>query len=122
MNTELITKCIERVYNELGTGHSEDAYHKALGILLNKAGFGVCFKQKLNLTIDDIYVGFVEPDLLIHSADCPAPFIIECKAVCSKLGEKEMQQLKMYSRLINNSGGLIVNFGQGSAKLEAKSL
>jgi GxxExxY protein len=121
----LIDKIIhiaEGVYAELGSGHSEAAYQKAMEIglrLHRRQPLRFQAQKVLELTYKDHYVGECYIDLLVE--DGSDSVVVELKATPGKLGAPELQQLTNYMRLLGVKSGLLINFVQPgrSAKVVA---
>jgi GxxExxY protein len=112
--TYRVRGCIFTVYNELGFGHKEDVYHKALAKEFNSLHIPYKTETGLQVNYKGEVVGNYRPDFLIDDK-----IIIELKAVeyMPKLYET---QLLHYLKTTGYSLGLLVNFG--STKLYIKRL
>lgn len=112
--TYRIRGAIFNVYNELGFGHKEQVYHKAL--ISELAELKIPFEKEvaLNVRYKGESVGNYRPDLVIDGK-----VILELKAVefMPKVYEK---QLIHYLKSTGFQLGLLVNFG--GSKLYIKRL
>lgn len=95
------------VLSELGLGHKEAPYHKALEMELSSRGCGVQYKKHLNLTYKGSFVGHVEPDLIVKFED--VEYVVELK-VLPKIGNKDVAQLRKYLKLTECPVGYVLNF------------
>jgi GxxExxY protein len=57
----------------------------------------------------DTHVGEGYPDLVVHFDD-KASVVVELKAVGSKMGAGEEQQLQNYMKILGAEFGLLINF------------
>ena len=100
-----IRGCVFTVYNNLGFGHKEDIYQKALALEFKNANLN--FSQQTNLAI--IYqnnkIGTYRPDFIIDDK-----IIIEIKAV-PFMPKSYETQLTYYLKGTNYKLGFIINFG-----------
>lgn len=112
--TYKIRACIFAVYNELGHGHKEQVYQKALAKELEEEN--IPFKREVNLKVKykGNSVGNYRPDFVIDGR-----VIIETKAV-DFMPKSYKQQLVHYLKSTDIKLGLLVNFGK--PKLEIKRL
>lgn len=112
--TYKIRGCIFRVYNQLGFGHKENVYCRALAIELEKSS--IPFKQQvaLNVTYDNQKVGTYRPDFVVDGK-----ILLELKAVplMPKVSET---QLIYYLKGTNFKLGLLVNFGSSKLAIVRK--
>ena len=112
--TYKIRGCLFNVYNNLGYGHKEQVYQKALEKELNEQK--VPLKREINLKVlyKDEKVGNYRPDFVIDDK-----IIIEIKAV-EFMPKSYEKQLLHYLKSTNYKLGLLVNFG--APKLYIKRL
>lgn len=103
---------IFNVYNQLGFGHKENVYHKALAHELKKNNITFEDEKPLDVIYDNVKVGTYRPDFVIGGK-----ILLEIKAVPFLPKEAETQ-LVYYLKGTNFKLGLLVNFG--STKLEIK--
>lgn len=124
-HTELIGKIAREVYQSLGSGFSEDVYDRAMQVGLRLAGIKYESQKVVELKYLDHYVGEGYPDLLVHIDK--QKVVVELKAVASKLGACEEQQLRNYMRILGVECGLLINFQapgrtQGKTHLEIREV
>jgi len=93
------------VYNNLGGGHKELVYQKALGIELNKIGIKYEREKTLAVYYENEKIGVYRPDFVINGK-----IIIEIKAVDFIVKDYETQLLN-YLKSTKLSLGFLVNFG-----------
>lgn len=110
---------IENVYNELGTGHSEIIYHKALEVGLGIGGMMYETKKVIPVSYKGYQVGTRELDLVVVVGD--DHYILELKAV-GKLNDSHRTQLKSYLRLDTTCKGMLINFGEKGLEVEEVSI
>jgi GxxExxY protein len=111
-----LRKLIENVYCELGVGHSEIIYHKAMEIGLGVSSVMYETKKVIPVTYLGYQVGTREMDLVVVVDG--EHWILELKAV-TKLNDNHRNQLKSYLRINPDCKGLLVNFGD---KLEVEEV
>lgn len=108
--TYKIRGAIFKVYNELGFGHRESVYRKALAIEFNKQAIPHKEEPRLEIKYDGL--GVYVPDFLIDDK-----VIIEMKSVEFLPKEAEKQPV-YYLKGTSYRLGFLVNFG--ASKLEIK--
>ena len=104
--------CIFKVYNQLGFGHKEDVYQKALQLELVSNNIAFSSETSLSVKYKQKAVGIYRPDFLIEDK-----LIVELKAV-EFMPQQYETQLLHYLKTTGYSLGLLVNFG--SPKLYIK--
>lgn len=106
--TYRIRGAIFSVYNELGYGHKEQVYQKALAKELKERNIQYKKEVSLNVKYKGEKVGNYRPDFIIENK-----VILELKAVefASKTFET---QLLHYLKTTNYNLGLLVNFGSSN--------
>lgn len=102
------------VYNELGYGHKEQVYQKALAKEFDEQEILYAREQNIGVSYKSTVVGNYRPDFVVE-----AKIIVELKAVefMPKIYES---QLVHYLKTTGFQVGLLVNFG--SPKLYIKRL
>lgn len=110
--TYKVRGAIFKVYNELGFGHKESVYHRALSHELIKHGVSFEEEKGLDIVYDGTKVGNYRPDFVIGGK-----ILLELKAV-PFLPKSAETQMIYYLKGTNFNLGLLVNFG--STKLEIK--
>lgn len=126
---EIITSSSQRVYKQLGPGHSESTYQKALAHELHIYGLTLDLERALPITYTDSnmnvhYITSDRIDVFIHNNTKynEGNIILELKANKNKeVQDTEIIQLKKYFRQLEKekteySYGLIINFPQPSSK------
>lgn len=112
--TYQVRGAIFTVYNQLGYGHKEQVYQKALACELED--IGIIYKREVSLEVKykDKVVGKYKPDFIIDNK-----IVLEIKAV--ELIAKTFEiQLINYLKTTNYTLGLLINFG--APKLYIKRL
>ena len=113
----------KRVYNELGPGHNEKIYQKAMKYELDLHNIPVDMESHVTVTYCDSSgnIHNLESeriDLFIHANP---PKIAELKAVQRNIQETEKVQIRKYFKELNKLGtyvpyGLLINFPQPNSK------
>jgi len=103
--TYKIRKACYAVYNELGHGHKETVYHKALSKEFELSRIPFVSEKALNVVYKGIRVGTYKPDFILDDK-----VILEIKSV-SFLPRRLEMQLARYLKGTSYKLGLIVNFG-----------
>lgn len=124
-NTETIAEIAREVYENLGSGFSEDVYDRAMQVGLRLAGIKYESQKVVELQYRHHYVGEGYPDLLVHAEG--QRVVVELKAVSSELSECEEKQLRNYMRILGVECGLLINFQspgrkQGTTALEIREI
>ena len=96
------------VYRQLGPGHMEAPYQKAMEVGLRLNGLSFEAQKVIEIKYHGFYVGDCNIDLLIEG------IAVELKAVAQALGEPERQQLRRYMALLGVTSGLLINFAQAA--------
>lgn len=107
-----IRGCVFDVYNNLGFGHKESVYQKALALELGKLKINFQCEQNLPIVYCDKKIGTYRPDFVIDNK-----IIIEIKAV-PFMPKSYETQLTYYLKGTNYKLGFLINFG--STKLEIR--
>lgn len=110
--TYKIRAAIFAVRNELGSGHKEGVYHKALEKEFASRGISFVTEKALAISYRGEKVGVYRPDFTIDDK-----VILEIKAVPFLPRDSEIQ-MSYYLRGTKYKLGLLVNFG--SVRLEIK--
>lgn len=117
-----------KIYQQLGTGHSESIYQKALQAELHCQGFRIDTEYHLSVKYIDTKgnahsVASERIDIFIHQDDNSMlnnkeyPIILELKATTKIPGITETEQVRKYLREFKKKGmnipyGIVVNFPQ----------
>jgi len=114
-----------RVFNELGSGHNEKIYHKALKYELDCLGICSDMERHINVCYQDSKgnrhcIETERIDLYIFGINC-SDIIVELKAISRVIQEPEKLQIRKYFRELRKEGiniekGIIVNFPQPNSK------
>ena len=130
--SKVIFMASQRVYSELGIGHSEAIYQKALMYELNHCDMSIDIERNIDVVYtdskgNDRVLGSERIDLFIHNNVLfnEGNVILELKATPKCIGDKEIFQLKKYFRQCNKnkiyySYGIIINFPQALIKTNFK--
>src|SRR3989304_9648375 len=102
------------VYNNLGGGHKESIYQKALAIELEKAGIPFEKEKTLNIAYENENIGVYRPDFLINGQ-----IIIELKAVDFMSKDFEVQLLN-YLKSTKLPLGFLINFGPRKVEIRRR--
>jgi len=130
---ELIYNLSERVYKNLGSGHNEQIYQKALFYELLGNGLYADMERHINVVYEDSFgnkhhLVSERIDIFIHR-NVESVFtelhennvILELKAISKILNTIEIIQINKYFRELDKEGtsvdyGILINFSQPSGK------
>lgn len=118
-----IYEIASKIYQQLGTGHTEFIYHRAMEIELRLNNYIYETEKRILINYHDekghIYnLGEERVDLYIHDYDV----IIELKAIVNSPKESEIAQVYKYYRELKKIGlnpkyGILINFPQAGVKV-----
>jgi GxxExxY protein len=121
-NETKIIEASKRVYQQLGAGHNESIYHKALVYELNCLGYNLDTEMNIVVRYTDSQghshaLTSERIDIFIHGDN----IVLELKATCKGIQTQELAQIKKYFNELNKlnikcSYGIIINFPQPNAK------
>jgi GxxExxY protein len=98
-----------RVLRELGPGHAELVYHRALLAELRAADNEVLYQPRLKVHYGGQVVGEVIPDLLMRAGRYAV--VVECKAA-DRFEQADFDQVRRYLRAYSGEAiGLLLGFG-----------
>ena len=103
ISSAVIGAAIE-VHRELGPGHEESAYQKAMEVELAARGMSFVRQCPIELTYKGHVVGSGRLDFLVENA-----VVVEIKSV-EKIGRVHFQQVLSYLRVTRFKLGLLINF------------
>lgn len=130
-----IKESANKVFQQLGPGHSEKIYHKALGYELASNKFNITNEYHVPIKyLDSNGIEHIleseRIDIFIH--DYPDIYneidsdnlnnkniILELKAISKTIQDQEKNQVKKYIRQLNNlkfKYGIVINFPQSFSK------
>ena len=130
----LIYNSANRIYEQLGAGHAESTYQKALLYELNLNNLNVDIERHINVVYEDSkgfkhFLTSERIDLYIHKNDFfkESDIVLELKAVSKTIQEQEIVQIKKYFRELKKDSidikfGIIINFPQPNAKSTSDSI
>ncbi len=108
------------IFRTIGSGHSEEAYQKAMEVGLRLKRIKFQAQKVIELKYEDHFIGFEKLDILV-GADSEQ-IILELKASQQDSGPPEEQQLRNYMNCLGIKHGLLINFPQpGRTKKEAQA-
>ena len=131
MLLSIISNSASRVFTQLGPGHSEKIYHKALHCELISLGFNITSEYHVPITYNDsknnIHILESERiDIMIHGHNNNKyqelenkNIILELKSISKQIQAQEKNQVYKYINQLKNldfSYGIIINFPQPSNK------
>ena len=106
-----------RLHRDLGPGLLESVYEQVLAAKLQKAGLHVVRQQSIDMEYEDIkFEGAFRADILVE--DC---LLLEIKSV-GEIAPVHTKQVVTYLRLLDLPIGLLLNFGGGVFKGNAKRI
>ena len=122
---KLVIEASKRVFSELGIGHNERVYHKALIYELNCHNIHI--DTEMNIVVkyldskgNNHNLESVRIDIFIHKYN----IILELKAIQRKIQNQEIAQIKKYFNILNKEKnikvpyGIIINFPQPASNKE----
>jgi GxxExxY protein len=113
-HTEFIGKIAHEVYQNLGSGFSEDVYDRAMQVGLRLVGVRYESEKVVELKYLDHCVGEGWPELVVHIEG--QNVVIELKAVTNEVGAREEKQLRNYMKILGVECGLLINFQASGRK------
>lgn len=102
---ERILKCAVNVYRNLGPGHSESVYQKALLVDLNEHKVSSVPETDITIKYKGETVGHVRADLIVQKC-----IVVELKTQVSELKEENLSQLHHYLVHGDFHYGILINF------------
>jgi len=118
----LVISSAKRVLNNIGIGHNERIYHKALVYELNCIGLNIDTEMNIIVKYEDSKgkihnLESLRIDIFMHDYN----IILELKAIQRKIQAQEIAQIKKYFNILAKEGteikyGYIINFPQPSTK------
>lgn len=122
-----IYECGCDVYEQLGTGHSEAVYHKAMEVELRLRSIQYSTKSPVSIYYKGHVIGYHEPDLILKVLNPNdekeiITVVLELKATTYPPREIEKAQLSSYLRNLNTSYGVLINFPQPASKNVSNSI
>ena len=121
INDLLINAC-KKVFLQLGVGHTERIYHKALVYELGCHNLNIDTEMNIVVKYEDSngkkhHLESLRIDIFIHDHN----IILELKAISRKIQAQELAQIKKYFNIlikdkIKLDYGIIINFPQPSTK------
>ena len=103
----LLCELAQDIYRQLGSGHDENIYQKAMEVGLRSKGIEYDAQRKIELTYLDHFVGIGIPDLIVRFKT--KNVVVELK-VGQAMGYGEEQQLRNYLKILRIPTGLLINF------------
>lgn len=96
------------VYADLGAGHEEKVYQRAMEVDLRLRGIQYDSERPMELRYKDHFVGQGYADLIVRAG--PQSIVLELKTLPGAVCEAEKQQLRKYMRTLGITNGLLINF------------
>jgi GxxExxY protein len=109
-----IRGCAFKVYNNLGFGHKENIYQKALAIEFEKLNINFEREKTLSVFYKNEKIGTYRPDFVVDNK-----IIVEIKAVPFMLKNYETQ-LIYYLKNTKFKLGFLINFGSNKIDIKRK--
>ena len=110
--TSKIRGAIFNVKKELGLGHKEAIYQKALAEEFKKNGLAFDKEKSIDIKYNSKKIGIYRPDFVVENS-----VILELKAL-PFVGKFEKQQVWHYLKGSNYKIALLINFGRDDVKIE----
>jgi GxxExxY protein len=121
-NTQFIIDLCSKIYKQLGVGHTERIYHKALVYEMACHNLNIDTEMNIVVKYEDSQgkshnLESLRIDIFIHTHN----IILELKAIQRKIQQQEIAQIKKYFNILNKEKvkidyGIIINFPQPSTK------
>lgn len=121
-NTIFIIDLCKKIYRQLGVGHTERIYHKALVYEMACHNLNIDTEMNIVVKYEDSKgkihnLESLRIDVFMHDIN----IILELKAIQRKIQQQEISQLKKYFNILNKDKikvnyGIIINFIQPSTK------
>ena len=100
---EKLKTFLDDIISKLDYGYKESIYQKALCYKLHDNGHKIEREVVRDIVYESYILGSVRADIIIDNE-----YILEMKSI-SKIGEKEINQLKRYLDLFNMKVGYLIN-------------
>jgi GxxExxY protein len=100
---DLIRSLAEEVHRELGAGHLESVYHKAMEVQFRLLNLAYETERVMDLKFKDHFVGTIRADIILLK-ECVLEFKISGKM------DDAVQQARQYMKLQGLSYGFVVLF------------
>jgi GxxExxY protein len=104
--TNLIIKAFYKVYNTLGYGFLEKAYHNAMLIELRRMGLRCASLEPVRVYYEEFEVGYYVSDIKVN--ECVVTELKAAVALC----EEHETILVNYLRCTDIEVGIVLNFGK----------
>ena len=130
----LIYNSANRIYEQLGAGHAESTYQKALMYELSLYNISIDIERHLNVVYEDSkgnkhFLTSERIDLYLHKNDFfnLSDIILELKAVSKNIQEQEIVQINKYIKQLKKDKidihfGIIINFPQPTSKTTSEKI
>lgn len=114
---DVVVRLANDVYNEMGAGHLESVYHRAMEYALKAEGYFIESEVAIPFYYRDQYVGFGRADIIINRdrGDMVDRLILEFKAISSSFKYADICKLGHYMKHLKIDNGLMINFPQYNA-------
>lgn len=106
---ENIISIIKNVSTVLGNHYKESIYQAALMVDFNNNNYIVQSEVVLPIKYQNVTVGYERADIVIYKNFEPS-LVLELKSQNSRLGSKEIGQIRRYINNLNCEKGILVNF------------
>lgn len=106
---EHIISIIKNVTTVLGNHYKESIYQSALMVDFNNNNYVVQSEVVLPIKYQNVTVGYERADIVIYENFEPS-LVLELKSQNSRLGSKEIGQIRRYMNNLNCEKGILVNF------------
>ena len=107
---EILIECIRCVENELSNYYKENIYQNSLYTELNVRGYLVQTEVIVPVFYKNVYVGFERADIVVFDKSGNIIKVLELKSQTSRIGTKEINQLRKYLINLKCESGILVNF------------
>ena len=107
---EILIECIRCVEKEISNYYKENIYQNSLYIELNMRGYLVQTEVIVPVFYKNVYVGFERADIVVFDKSGNILKVLELKSQNTRLGPKEINQLRKYLINLKCDSGILVNF------------
>ena len=104
-----VEKCLQCVFSELGSGYTENVYHKALEVELQNNNISYETEVVMPITYKGKRIAYIRLDFMVGNN-----IIIELKSV-AKLTDLHKLQVQRYLEVCDKQSAILCNFPNNSS-------
>ena len=110
--TDKIIIIANKVYNKLGSGHTESVYHRAMEVELRLNNIMYESEVVTPIYYEDHYVGSGRADIVVNRVG-KYSMVLELKSLASLIFKpNDLGRLRTYMKSLNIEQGMMINFCQ----------